>query len=371
MAPKYNCRVMGRYGSGSLFQRNGSEIWYYQAWVNGRQIGPKSARTADRKKAQLELDKLLGKRARGEEFTNRGEIQSVADVLTRYLAYADERLKSARVIRWVVKANVLPALGKLRLAACDTFRLRKYRGERQRDGADEATINRELSYLRAAWRRVLKEGLINSIPYFPMTQEDNARQGFLEECDFLHLLTQLDKPLKAFGCCAYYAGMRRGELLRLTLADVDLDRGYLTVLKPKNDEPRAVPIFDGPMREWLQWAWGNRRAGQIKVFVWEDGRPFTERNFYDRWHAACSPAGVDDFIPHDCRRSASRNMRNEGIPRSMRKKVMGHKTDSMDERYGIVDFEDAELVKQIMSRRGQTTAKTTAVVIGGKLARGS
>jgi hypothetical protein len=54
-------------------------------------------------------------------------------------------------------------------------------------------------------------------------------------------------------------------------------------------------------------------------------------------------------------------MRNERIPRSVRKKVIGHKTDSMDERYGIVDFEDAEMVKDIMNRRrNRTTAKTTS-----------
>ena len=113
----------------------------------------------------------------------------------------------------------------------------------------------------------------------------------------------------------------------------------------------------------VEWAVSNRRAGQTKLFVWEDGRPFTERNFCDRWHAACERAGVKGFIPHDSRRSASRNMRNEGIPRPLRKKIIGHKTDSMDERYRIVDIEDAKAVREIMSRRfadTTTTAKTTA-----------
>lgn len=54
-------------------------------------------------------------------------------------------------------------------------------------------------------------------------------------------------------------------------------------------------------------------------------------------------------------------MRNEGISRPLRKKIIGHKTDSMDERYGIVDIEDAKAVGEIMSRKfGKTTAKTTA-----------
>jgi integrase len=117
------------------------------------------------------------------------------------------------------------------------------------------------------------------------------------------------------------------------------------------------------MREWLEWAVSNGGPGQTRLFVWEDGRPFTERNFYDRWHAACERAGVKGFIPHDSRHSASRNMRNEGIPRPLRKKIIGHKTDSMDESYGIVDIEDAKAVRESMSRRfaaTTTNAKTTA-----------
>lgn len=56
-------------------------------------------------------------------------------------------------------------------------------------------------------------------------------------------------------------------------------------------------------------------------------------------------------------------MRNEGIPRPLRKKIIGHKTDSMDESYGIVDIEDAKAVRESMSRRfaaTTTNAKTTA-----------
>jgi integrase len=179
---------------------------------------------------------------------------------------------------------------------------------------------------------------------------------------FCGFLDELDLPLKPFGCRAYYVGMRRGELLRLDLSDVDLAGGWIEIRKTKNGDPRLVPIFKGPMLQWLTWAVENKKPGQVKVFVWEDGRPFTDRNFYDRWHAACERAGVKGFVPHDSRRSASRNMRNEGVPRPLRKKIIGHKTDSMDERYGIVYLEDAKAVREVMSRRfEETTAKTTTV----------
>src|SRR3954469_3929865 len=117
------------YGSGTLFQRGKKGTWYYQAWVDGRQIGPFSSKSTDRKVAQRELDKLLGKRARGEILRTKREKDTVADLLEDYLSYADEQLQSARIIRWVVEANLLPGLGKLLISKCDVNRLRKYRQE--------------------------------------------------------------------------------------------------------------------------------------------------------------------------------------------------------------------------------------------------
>jgi integrase len=73
--------------------------------------------------------------------------------------------------------------------------------------------------------------------------------------------------------------------------------------------------------------------------------------------AAAKRAGVEGYIPYDSRRSAIRNMRNEGIPQSVRKKIMGHSTDSMDQRYGIIDLADVEFVRNKMN---STTASKTA-----------
>jgi len=62
-------------------------------------------------------------------------------------------------------------------------------------------------------------------------------------------------------------------------------------------------------------------------------------------------------------------MRNQGIPRPLRKKIIGHKTDSMDERYGIADIEDAKAVREIMSRRFAATTTAAKTTVGKKLSR--
>ena len=55
----------------------------------------------------------MGKRARGEIVHAKRDKEKVGDLLGDDLAYADERLESARTIRWVIEANVRPAVGKL------------------------------------------------------------------------------------------------------------------------------------------------------------------------------------------------------------------------------------------------------------------
>jgi hypothetical protein len=273
---RYNSVAMRPYGSGSLFRRGKKGIWYYQARAEGEKHGPFSSGSTDKKVAQQELNKLLGKIVRSEikpHTPKPKKRETVELILLDYIAYAEEMLESAEIIRVVIRKHLVPALGSLRIPNCDVHRLRKYRRDRKSSGASDTTINREISYLRAAFRRALKEGRIGQLPYFPVSKEDNARQGFLDEPDFLRMLDAQDLPLKPFAACAYYAGMRRGELLRLELTDIDLSRRFLEIRKTKNRTPRVVPILDGPMLEWLTWAVENRKPGQTKVFVWEDGDP--------------------------------------------------------------------------------------------------
>jgi hypothetical protein len=44
-------------------------------------------------------------------------------------------------------------------------------------------------------------------------------------------------------------------------------------------------------------------------------------------------------------------MRRAGIPQVVRMKISGHKTDSMERRYNIVDAEDLTLAKELLGRR--------------------
>lgn len=76
-----------------------------------------------------------------------------------------------------------------------------------------------------------------------------------------------------------------------------------------------------------------------------EGIPLGESRFYNPWRAACKRAGVlgadgRPKRPHDFRRSAVRALETGGVPRSIAKRLVGHRTDSMYQRYAITTEDD-------------------------------
>jgi len=65
------------------------------------------------------------------------------------------------------------------------------------------------------------------------------------------------------------------------------------------------------------------------------GQPI--KYFRRAWLTACKAAGTPHRIPHDFRRTALRNLKRAGVPRSAAMKMVGHKTEAMYRRYAIAD----------------------------------
>ena len=148
--------------------------------------------------------------------------------------------------------------------------------------------------------------------------------------------------------------------------DFEADLVTLEMGETKNDDPRCVPILKGDMRNLLIAAKQERDAKwPHSPFVF--GRQGERlKDFRDAWDKACIRANLPGFKFHDLRRTAVRNMRRAGIPQVIRMKISGHKTDSMERRYNIVDGEDLSIAKALMEQR-QKAAKTVTknVTAGG------
>jgi hypothetical protein len=175
-------------------------------WVDGRRIKRSSKRT-DQQAARDLRDELLGKRSRGE-FVVTGKWPSCSSS-TSPMRTANSRAPTSS--RCVVKAHLLPGVRASPLRQAHRAAPAQLPRASQGQGHNHQPRAELLS-------RARKGGLAVPIPPFPKTREDNARQGFVNEPVFPIFLDELPcVSLRGFAVCAYYGGMRRGELLRLRL----------------------------------------------------------------------------------------------------------------------------------------------------------
>jgi integrase len=69
------------------------------------------------------------------------------------------------------------------------------------------------------------------------------------------------------------------------------------------------------------------------VFFHGNGRPI--KDFKASWKKACESAGVPNMLFHDLRRTAVRNLIRADVPQTVAKRISGHESDSVFERYNI------------------------------------
>jgi integrase len=358
-------------GSGTLYLRG--NIWWVKIRVDGRPVY-ESSKSPKKSEAIKLRDKLLARKARGELSGGSADKALIGELLDDVLK-SDIKPSTRYVWEKVIEKNIRPFFGKIKAQRLTTDLMDKYREKRKGEGRSDATANRELSILRTSFHNARKRTppKVLVVPYFPIVAETNIRKGFLTDEQYDSLRDELPVELKALFVTGYITGLRRGEITAIRWPQVDFEAGLITLDKgeTKNDDPRSVPILDGDMGDLLRAA-KKERDEKWPTSPWVFSRG-GERiiDFRWAWDEACKRAGVPDLNFHDLRRTAVRNMRRAGIPQVIRMKISGHKTDSMERRYNIVDAEDLNMARELLQNRRkgpETTADsvTKTVTTAGK-----
>ncbi|MCE5309682.1 MAG: site-specific integrase [Acidobacteriales bacterium] len=327
-------------GTGSIWQRG--RIWWFAYTKNGIRV-PESSGSEDRDEAQRQLLVRLGELAAGRDVTP--EKATIADLCALVLAdYRLRKLRDIATVKWRYEAHIEPAIGSLPTSRFTPRQVRLYVDMRRRESASDATINRELAIIRRAFSLALREDppLVRRAPYILKLEEDNTRQGFIEQGQYLTLRAALPEHLKALLVIGYHCGNRIGELRKLRWSQVDMAAAEIRIERKqaKGKKPRVLPIY-GDMHDWLEWQRKRHAPGCDLVFHWH-GKPLGSH--LKGWDKACTAAGLNGLHFHDLRRSAVRNMERAGIPRHVAMSISGHRTEAVYRRYDIVvesDLKDA------------------------------
>jgi integrase len=176
-----------------------------------------------------------------------------------------------------------------------------------------------------------------------ITNLSNQRVRFLDDEERVALLrackASANRQLYPIVVFALSTGARKGEILGLTLDDVDLDRGVAIFRNTKNGETRSAPLV-GHLKDVLeeQAAWAKEKheavdERQLKrwLFPSHDGQKAID--IRAPWEKARDQARIMDFRFHDLRHSTASYLAMNGASQLEIAEVLGHKTLQMVKRY--------------------------------------
>ena len=328
-------------GTGSIFQRPDSDVWWIKYSRNGKPYR-ESTKTTNKEKAKRMLKVRLAEIVSGAFAGPQVEKVRVEELAEDFLR--DYRINGKKSLadvetRW--KLHLKPFFGFLRAVDVTSDLIARYVDARQTEGAKNATVNRELAALKRMFHLGTRAtpAKVMRIPAFPHLAENNVRKGFLEDGQYEKLVGYCPELwFRAIVECGRTYGWRISEVLNLKVNQVDTGHRVIR-LEPgttKNKSGREV-VMTVAVYELLSACIFSKSADDF-VFTRLNGKPV--RDFRVTWENACAHAGVPNLLFHDLRRTAARNLRRIGIGENVIMRIGGWKTRSVFQRYDIVDNRD-------------------------------
>lgn len=339
---------------GSIYQRADTGRWLAALTLpDGRRV-TRSAGTQREARAKLaELQRLA---AEGKPLAV--DRQTVAAYFADWLPTAEARLRPSTYLRHsqYVKLHTLPTLGRLALASLSAQHLQRLYAAKLAEGLAPLTVRHLHDVIHVALAQAVKWGVLIHNPAAGATP---PRAATLEMQTFTAAQAQafLDAArsdrLEALYVLALTTGMRRGEMLALQWANVDLEHKTLRVVaaasqvgsqmifgEPKNKSGRRQIILTTAAVAALRAHKARQAAERLKAGAhWVDqGLVFTDVRGgvvrpYNLARRSYGPllvaAGVPKIRFHDLRHTAATLLLSRGVHPKIVSEMLGHSNIAM------------------------------------------
>jgi integrase len=357
-------------GRGRLYHQRGSAFWWMAFYKHGKQIRMSTEETDETKAGRVlkhklqQRDKELGGGRR--MITPALQRVTVCEVLDALLV--DYKLRGKSGARLLSNLKPLQEWFDCRAMELTSTEVDKFIEHalvhgRRKSGKDKpskpASINRSLQLLSQSYKLAIANGLLTTAPRIrKLSERDNVRTGFFSDAEIRRVIANLPVQLQDFCLFGYLTGWRSGEIKSLVWDEVSGDVIRLRAENSKNRESRIVTFESGELAELMQRREAARGDSKYifhcghkdkKGKTIGQGEPIGD--FRKSWATGCKLAGVSGRLFHDLRRTAVREMLRSGIHESTARKISGHKTPSMLQRYNIQSESDIREAMQLRETR--------------------
>ena len=247
----------------------------------------------------------------------------------------------------VYNNHLKPYFGDIFLSDIKIERIEKYQAERQKkttrrktpDGqpmkTSGATINREIALLRTMLNKAVEWEYLDASPVNWRRVKkfnENGRERYLTADERERLFGALDDSgpiLRNFIILALNTGLRRGEIMGLRWANVNMDDGLVCLERAqrKNNKVLRVPLNENALEVLRRLP----RASEYVLCEPKTGERVL--SFRRAFATACRKAGIKNLRIHDLRHTFGTMLNARGVDLPTISSLLGHSSITMTSRY--------------------------------------
>ena len=269
-----------------------------------------------------------------------------------YMAWWKEQLKGVRLNH--VKATVIEDAQRALLA----------------QNLAPQTVLHYVKSLRHVLNKAVRDGKLERNPFaqVQLVKVQNGKTRFLSPDEERRLLDKLGPIYGPWARLAILTGLRLGEQVRLRWADVDLDRGLLTLPETKAGQVQYVRLND-EAKEILrtrQIQQMNRHEASPFVYPSDTiASPLDQRNFYARiFRPAVIALKMDDVGWHTLRHTFASRLAMSGQTEGTIATLLRHSTTTLVRRYSHLSPSHLHTAVETVAAYGKMTPKMESIQFG-------
>jgi integrase len=252
-----------------------------------------------------------------------------------------------RAYAQVIETHLLPRFGDRRLADVTASAMQALIDDMVLIGASASTIRNTVTPLRVVYRRALRDGEVAANPteHLDVPTSQARRERIADPKEAAALIALVPSRDRALWATSFYGGLRRGELMGLEWANIDLDLGVLRVMnswdiKAGRIEPksraglRTVPIPGTLRRHLVEHRLGSAWSHGL-AFGRSPTQAFDPSTVQARADRAWKAAGQTRITLHEARHTYASLMIAAGVNHHTIAAYMGHSSITVTlDRYG-------------------------------------